>query len=58
MLYAASVSNYGAVICLLPLDHSKRVTDAAEILDSEQVDYVHLLVNWLATTQADVDQFV
>ena len=43
---------------LLPLDHSKRVTDAAEILDSEQVDYVHLPVNWLATTQADVDQFV
>ena len=57
MLYAASASNYGAVICLLPHDHSKRVTDAAEILDSQQVDYVHLLVDWLAPTQADVDEF-
>ena len=58
MLYAASASNYGAVICLLPHDHSKRVTDAAEILGSQQVDYVHLPVDWLAPTQADVDQFV
>ena len=51
MLYAASASNYGAVICLLPHDHSKRVTDAAEILDSQQVDYVHLPVDWLAPTK-------
>ena len=57
MLAQAYASNYGAVISLLPQDHPKRLTQASAILASQSVEYWQAPVDWLAPTQANIDQF-
>jgi uncharacterized protein (TIGR01244 family) len=48
---------YEAVINLLPGGHDRAVTDEAEIVQAQGIDYVHIPVDFEAPSTADLQQF-